>query len=344
MDTRKISKLAACGGCTAKLPPGMLKDSLSQIPKFSDPALLVGFDSSDDGAVYKLSDDIAIIKTLDFFPPMVDDPYLFGQIAAANALSDIYAMGGEVKVALNIVAFPENEDATVLAAILQGGAEKVMEAGGVLCGGHSISDATVKYGLSVTGVVHPNKIMKNNACRIGDRIILTKPLGVGLVTSAYRVGEAGPESFDIAVRQMTTLNKYAWEIARQYDVSSVTDVTGFGFLGHLNEMVDGERYSIIVDSTAVKYILEAERIAREFLLTSAGQKNRNFLEGKVKFDDVEDFMQEILFDPQTSGGLLIAVAEQDVTGLMAALGRLQLAACVVGEVVSRREVNIVCIN
>jgi len=341
MDIKTLSKLAACGGCTAKLPPGMLKDSLSKIPTFSDPHLLVGFDSSDDGAVYKLSDDIAIIQTLDFFPPMVDDPYLFGQIAAANALSDIYAMGGDVKVALNIVAFPENEDPGILAAILQGGAEKVKEAGGVLCGGHSINDATIKYGLSVTGVVHPDKIMQNNRCRIGDRIILTKPLGVGLVTSAFRVGEASHDSFNLALKSMLTLNKYAFEVARKYDISSLTDVTGFGFLGHLNEMVDAEKYSIQMSSTNINYIPEAKRLAREFLLTSAGQKNRNFLASDVQFEDVDDFMQEILFDPQTSGGLIIAVSAEDTKPLYAELEKLELAPCIVGEVVPRLAKNIV---
>jgi len=341
MNLKTISKLAACGGCTAKLPPGMLKDSLSNIPKFSDPNLLVGFDSSDDGAVYKLSDDIAIIQTLDFFPPMVDDPYLFGQIAAANALSDIYAMGGDVKVALNIVAFPENEDPGILAAILQGGAEKVKEAGGVLCGGHSINDATIKYGLSVTGVAHPDKIMQNNRCRIGDRIILTKPLGVGLVTSAFRAGEASCESYDLAVKSMLTLNRYAFEIAKKYDISSLTDVTGFGFLGHLNEMVAEDSYSIQISSTNVHFIPEAERLAREFLLTSAGQKNRNFLANSIQFENVDDFMQEILFDPQTSGGLIIAVSAEDTKPLFTELEKLELAPCIVGEVVPRLEKNIV---
>jgi len=339
MDIRTINKLAACGGCTSKLPPGMLKDSLSKIPKFDDPNLMVGFDSSDDGAVYKLSNDIAIINTLDFFPPMVDDPYLFGQIAAANALSDIYAMGGDVKVALNIVAFPEKEDPGILASILQGGGEKVKESGGVLCGGHSINDDTVKYGLSVTGVVHPDKIMYNNRCRIGDKIILTKPLGIGLVTSAFRVGEASRESFDLAIKSMVTLNKYAFEIAKKYEISSLTDVTGFGFLGHLNEMV--ANYSIKVSSANINFIPEAERLAREFLLTSAGQKNRNFLAGKVKFEGVEDFMQEILFDPQTSGGLLIAVSEKDTKPLLSELENLELAPSIVGEVVPELSANIV---
>jgi len=341
MNISNISKLAACGGCTAKLPPGMLRDSLTAIPKFVDPNLLVGFDSSDDGAVYILSDDIAIIQTLDFFPPVVDDPYMFGKIAAANALSDVFAMGGQVKVALNIVAFPENGEMGVLAEMLRGGAEKVLEAGGVLCGGHSISDATVKYGLSVTGVVHPNKILCNNRARIGDKIILTKPLGVGLVMAAWNVGEAGGDSYEAAVSSMQTLNKYAFDIAQQFDISSLTDVTGFGFLGHLNEMLDKKlSYTIAVDSMNVKFIPEAARLAQEFLLTSSGQKNRNFLNDEVVFNGVDDWLQEILYDPQTSGGLLIAVAEKDAVPLLDELSRLDLPSSVVGEVVPRLDMNI----
>lgn len=210
MDTRKLNKFTLCGGCIAKLPQGMLKEAVSSIPRFNDPNLLVGFDTSDDGAVYKLSDDLAIISTLDFFPPMVNDPYLFGKIAAANALSDIYAMGGEVKSALNIVCFPEEEDPAILGEILRGGVEKVLEAGGVLCGGHSINDKEPKYGLSVTGIVHPDKIMCNNRCEIGDRIILTKPLGVGMVTTSYKAGEASEESYRQAINSMQKLNKYAF--------------------------------------------------------------------------------------------------------------------------------------
>ena len=318
--------MAACGGCTAKLPPGMLRESLSNIPTFYDKNLLVGFDSSDDGAVYKLSDDIAMIKTLDFFPPMVSDPYVFGQIAATNALSDVYAMGGEVKVALNIVAFPENEDPGILAAILQGGAEKVKEAGGVLCGGHSISDATIKYGLSVTGIAHPDHVMYNNRCNIGDKIILTKPLGIGMVTSAYNAGAASQEAFDQAIQIMTTLNKHGIQNA-----SSMTDVTGFGFLGHLNEMVTPQ-YSIVINSQAVPFISEAAHLAQEFLLTAAGQKNRKFLHNQVQFENVPDYMQEILFDPQTSGGLLIAINPAHMPQA--------LASQVVGEVVPRLDTNI----
>ena len=340
MDIKKIMKLPACGGCVAKLPPGMLKDVVSKIPVFSDKNLLVGFDTSDDGAVYKLSNDIAIIQTLDFFTPMVDDPYIFGKIAATNALSDIYAMGGKVSVALNIVCFPEEDDPAILAAILQGGAEKVMEAEGVLCGGHSINDKDVKYGLSVTGVVHPNKYLRNNTCKKGDVIILSKPLGVGMVTASYRFGEVSNSDYDLALKSMQTLNKYAFEAANHYDLHAGTDVTGFGFLGHLNEMVN-DSYTIAVDSKNVKYIPGAMHLAEEFLITGGGQKNRKFLFDKVQFENISLPMQEILFDPQTSGGLLLSVPAKDVNGLMSELNDLEMPSCVVGEVRDRKKTNII---
>jgi len=340
MDTRKLNKFTSCGGCIAKLPQGLLKEAVSGIKRSDDPNLLVGFDTSDDGAVYKLSDDLALISTLDFFPPMVNDPYLFGEIAAANALSDIYAMGGKVVSALNIVCFPEGEDPAVLADILRGGADKVLEAGGVLCGGHSISDKEPKYGLSVTGLVHPEKIMYNNRCRIGDRLILTKPLGVGLVATSYKAGEASESSYLQAVDSMRKLNKYAFEIASRYRIHSCTDVTGFGFLGHLNEMVAPE-YSIQVDSSRVLYIEEAERLAAEYLITGGGAKNRNFLQDKVSLAGLPMPIEEILFDPQTSGGLLISVHPDDAEALLAALAALKPPSCLVGEVIPRQAHNII---
>ena len=341
MDLNKIMKLPACGGCVAKLPPGMLKDVVSQIPKFNDPNLLVGFDTSDDGAVYKLSDDIAIIQTLDFFTPMVDDPYVFGKIAATNALSDVWAMGGQVSVALNIVCFPEEDDPAILASILRGGAEKVMEAGGVLCGGHSINDKECKYGLSVTGVVHPDKYLRNNTCKKGDIIILTKPLGVGMVTASYRFGEVAESDYQMALKSMQTLNKYSFDVVRKYRLNAGTDVTGFGFLGHLNEMTD-DSYTIAVNSDAVKYIPGAYRLAEEFLTTGGAQKNRNFLGDKIRFESgVSRPMQEILLDPQTSGGMLYSVAPEDVNDVMKELNDLEMPSCVVGEVQERQDKNII---
>ena len=340
MDLRKLNKFTSCGGCIAKLPQGMLKEVISRIPKFSDPNLLVSFDTSDDGSVYKLTSDIAIINTLDFFPPMVNDPYLFGKIAAANALSDIYAMGGEVKTALNIVCFPEEEDPAILGEILRGGAEKVLEAGGVVCGGHSINDKEPKYGLSVTGIVHPDKIMYNNRCQIGDRVILTKPLGVGMVTTSYKAGAASEESYLEAINSMQRLNKYAFEIAKQFRIHSCTDVTGFGFLGHLNEMVTPE-YSIHAEAGKILYIKEAERLAGEYLITGGGTKNRKFLADKVDLLRLSMPMEEILFDPQTSGGLLISVHKDDADALLSALGGQDPACCMIGEVIPRADKNII---
>lgn len=328
------------GGCTAKLGPGILSRVLERIPKKYDENLLIGFESSDDASVYKLTDDIAMVQTLDFFPPMVDDPYTFGKIAAANALSDIYAMGGEVKTALNIVCFPEQMDLNILGDIIQGGSEKVEEAGGVLSGGHSIMDQDVKYGLSVTGIINPNKIYQNNGCKVGDKLILTKPLGVGIISTANRVGEASKEAMDKAIESMCTLNKYAAEIIRKYDVHACTDVTGFSLLGHLNEMVAGD-CSAIIDSTKVPYIKEARQYADEFLLTAAAQRNRNFLQDKVLFN-IDDFaMEEILFDPQTSGGLLIAVNPEDVEEIMKELETLSLPCGVIGEVVNQKQHKII---
>ena len=329
------------GGCTAKLGAGILSRVLERLPKGKqDPDLLIGFDSKDDAAVYRLSDDIAMVQTLDFFPPMVEDPYLFGQIAATNALSDIYAMGGEVKTALNIVCFPESMDLNILGEIMRGGSEKVIEAGGSLAGGHSIADAGVKYGLSVTGVVHPDKILANNAVKTGDVLILTKPLGVGIICTANRVQEASKEALDKAMKSMTTLNKYSAQCIRSFSVHGCTDVTGFGFLGHLHEMLDGQA-SCVIYADQVPIFEEALAYADEFLLTAAGQRNRNFAEGRVEFEDVEFAMEEILFDPQTSGGLLFSVAKEEADALMKELVKVTPEAKIVGEIVEKQDKEII---
>lgn len=335
-------KISFCngGGCTAKLGPGILSRVLERLPKGEpDPNLLIGYDSKDDAAVYKLTDDIAIVQTLDFFPPMVEDPYIFGKIAATNALSDIYAMGGEVKTALNIVCFPQEMDLNILGEIMRGGAEKVHEAGGSLSGGHSINDTGVKYGLSVTGVVNPNKIYPNDGGKVGDKLILTKKLGVGIINTAARVDEASREALDEAIESMTTLNMYAAKAAQKYDIHGCTDVTGFSFLGHLHEMMGG-KLSSIVYTEDIPYIKEAWKHADEFLLTAAAQRNRNHLENYVKFENTPFAMQEILFDPQTSGGLLIAVGAEEADSLLADLKALNLPAAVVGEIIEKTDVEI----
>ena len=328
------------GGCTAKLGAGVLSRVLEKLPKGpADENLLIGYDSKDDAAVYKISDETAIVQTLDFFPPMIDDPYLFGQIAATNAMSDVFAMGGQVKTALNIVCFPEEMDLNILGAIMQGGSEKVIEAGGLLAGGHSIADDGVKYGLSVTGVVNPEKIYANNAVKPGDVLVLTKKLGVGIICTAARIGEASESALNEAVASMTTLNKTAAEIAGKYNVHACTDVTGFSFLGHLHEMMDG-RLSCEVYTDSVPVMEDALKYADEFYLTAAAQKNRNHAGPFVKFEDIPFAMEEVLFDPQTSGGLLIAVDPADAESMVDEMQQAGLPAAAVGVIKEKTDIEI----
>ncbi len=322
------------GGCTAKLGAKALDRILSKLEKKSDPNLLVGFDSKDDGAVYKVNDDTAFVTTLDFFPPMVEDPYLFGQIAAANAVSDIYAMGGEVKTALNIVCFPENYDMNILGKILQGGNDKVIESGGVLVGGHSIADSDIKYGLSVTGLVNPNKIFRNDTPREGDKLILTKPLGVGIIMAANRVKAASEETVKKATDSMKTLNKYAAEILKKYEIHACTDVTGFGFAVHLTEMLT-DKFSAEIYFDSVPFFPECPGFIEEFYLTGAAQKNRNAVSEKMLFEGEDTFIkEEILYDAQTSGGLLTAVGENDAQSIIKEMNDNGIPARIVGSVVS----------
>ena len=335
-------KIVFCtgGGCTAKLGAGVLSRILENLPRGEqDPNLLVGYDSKDDAAVYRITDELAFVQTVDFFPPMVDDPYTFGQIAAANALSDIYAMGGEVKTALNLVCFPESMDLNVLGEILRGGAEKVAEAGGSLAGGHSIADTGVKYGLSVMGLVDPRRMTANDTGRPGDKLLLTKALGVGLICTANRVGEAAPDQMEGAIRSMTTLNKTAAEIAHKYEVHAATDVTGFSFLGHLHEMM-GDKLSCVIDAHAVPVLPGAWEAADACLYTAAGQRNRNHTGPFVRFENVPFPMEEILFDPQTSGGLLLAAAPQDAAALEQELRAAGLPAAIVGEILEKQTTEI----
>lgn len=339
-------KIVFCkgGGCTAKLGAGVLSRVLEKLPKGTeDPNLLIGYDSKDDAAVYKITEDVAIVQTLDFFPPMVEDPYTFGKIAAANALSDVYAMGGTVKTALNIVCFPETMDLNILGEIMRGGSEMVMEAGGILTGGHSIADSDVKYGLSVTGLIHPQHIYPNNQGRPGDKLILTKKLGVGIVCTANRVQQASKEAMDEAIASMTTLNKSASEISHKYEIHACTDVTGFGFLGHLHEMMDG-RLSCRIDADEIPVIESALDYADEFLLTAGGQKNRNFSGPYVSFDKVSFAMEEVLFDPQTSGGFLMAVRAEQARDLLDELQSCGFPAKIVGEILERKEKEIYVIG
>lgn len=389
------------GGCTAKLGPDILDRVLSRLPaQKRDPDLLVGFDTNDDAAVYRVSGDRAIVQTLDFFPPMVDDPYLFGQIAAANAMSDIWAMGGRPVTALNIVCFPQSWDLNILGKIMQGGAKKVAEAGASLCGGHSINDNDVKYGLSVTGLIDPARVLTNVGARAGDRLILTKPLGTGIVCTAGRVKAADPASMDEAIRSMTVLNKYAATVLSRYEVHACTDVTGFSLLGHLSEMLgmkrrasgsadaaDGGRQAAggrqtgqtdqtsdmtlpdstgqtagaglagnsnqtdhavqagsrnqsgssplgaVIHTSAVPHFKRVrEFVEEDFFITANGQRNRNHLGDLVEFRNTAFWQQELLFDPQTSGGLLAAVPNEIADEVLTEIKKLGLPCSLIGEV------------
>jgi selenide,water dikinase len=319
------------GGCGAKISPQELSGFLSNLSKNTDANLLVGFEAADDAAVYRLTDDVAIISTVDFFSPMVDDPYTFGKIAAANALSDIYAMGGEVLYALNLVCFPEQMDKNMLAEILAGGAAKLQEAGASLAGGHSIYDHEPKYGLAVTGRANPQKILQNHTAQVGDVLILTKGLGVGLIQSAVRGEVASKVAATAAIQSMERLNKYAAEQASHYPVHACTDVTGFGLLGHALEMA-GTEVTLVIDTEQLPLLPEAYQYAEAFLATAAGQRNREFVADKVELSAVLPALQEILFDPQTSGGLLLSVAPEASADCLAAIQQTDPVAAIIGEV------------
>ena len=287
----------------------------------TDENVLVGLDRADDAGVYKISDELALIQTVDFFTPIVDDPYWFGQIAAANALSDVYAMGGTPKTAMNLVAFPVKEMAlSVLRQIIQGGLDKLAEAGVVLIGGHSIEDKELKYGLSVTGIVHPARVLTKKNLRPGDRLVLTKPLGTGIINTAIKAGMASAELTDKATHLMASLNRTAAGIMSSFDVSACTDVTGFGLLGHLAEMVCGSGMSVRVFSMQVPLIPEALEFAAMGLIPAGAYKNREFRESMIEFaETVALSRQDVLVDPQTSGGLLISVDGHQADELVAAL-------------------------
>ena len=317
--------------------PEALSGLLSNLPSVEDKNLIVGFEKSDDAAVYKVAEDLALIQTLDFFMPMVEDPYIFGQIAASNSLSDVYAMGGEPKTAMNIVCFPEKMDIDILGEILRGGAEKIAEAGAVLSGGHTVHDDVIKYGLSVTGFVHPEKVMKNYGSKEGDVLILTKPLGTGIISTAHKIGEASQRAIDEVVLNMTTLNKYSMETIKKYPVTACTDITGFGFLGHAYEMADASEVTFDLHMELIPYIAEAKDYAKEFYITGGGQKNRVFAEKFVDMGDTPFWMQEILFDPQTSGGLLFSVGAEYADEIFTELNKLEIKSAIVGTVEARGE-------
>jgi len=293
------------------------------LPALNHDDVIVGTDTSDDAGVFRLRPELAIVNTVDFFTPIVDDPYAFGQIAAANALSDVYAMGGEPKTALNIVAFPKGKlDLALLAEILKGGAERVTAAGAVVIGGHSIIDPELKFGLAVTGVIHPNRVIRNVGVRPGDALVLTKPLGTGIVATALKQRAAAASTVRAAVRSMITLNAVASSVMRKFPVHACSDITGFGLLGHAHEMARGSNVTIVFESAQLPLLPGAVRLAEKGHVTGGSRRNRDYLQDKVEVrDSVEAGQVEVAFDPQTSGGLLIALPRSKAPTLVEALHR-----------------------
>ena len=311
----KLTKRAKCAGCGAKVGAGTLAQLLEGIKTHHDPNLLVGFDRSDDASVYKISDELALVQTVDFFPPIADDPYLFGQIAATNALSDVYAMGGEPKLALNLMCVPEKMPREAVHAMLRGGYDKVYEAGCLITGGHSIFDDEPKYGLAVTGFVHPDHVLTNSGAQPGDVLLFTKPIGIGVLTTAHKAGLTSEAAMDLAYRLMTTLNKAARDAMVKYRVHACTDVTGFGMLGHLYEMAQGSGLTATLWVDNVDFIPEAEELAKMGVLPEGMYRNRSFAQEAVDPGDTPLYRQDLLYDPQTAGGLLMAVHPDDAQAL-----------------------------
>ena len=338
----RLTKLAAHGGCAAKVAPGDLKQVLLQLPTMTDPNLMVGFDTSDDAAVYRINDELALIQTVDIFPPVVDDPFDYGRIAAANALSDVYAMGGEPKLALNVLCIPEDLDKAITLDILRGGQDRCLEAGAVICGGHSIKDKEPKYGLCVSGFADPSKILTNSGAKPGDCLILTKALGTGILNTAMKGDLIAPASAKAAIDSMATLNKRAAEIIKRFEVNAVTDVTGFGLVGHSYEMATGSGVTIVLESQWLPLLPEAYEMAQMGIVPAGAYGNRNWIDcGADTAGDVDLALTDIMFDPQTSGGLLAAVPEDEAQELLGALKDSIPTASIVGYVEEKQRKPII---
>jgi selenide, water dikinase len=312
MTAVKLTAQVKAGGCASKLSPKILDRVLARLPRQADENVLVGFDTADDAGIYRLGPELALVQTVDFFTPVVDDPYTFGAIAAANAVSDVYAMGGRPVTALSILAWPAAEDAGILEQILLGGAAKLQEADCVILGGHSVNDPEIKFGYAITGLVHPDRFKPNAGARPGDALLLTKRLGTGIISTALKRGIAREADVEAATAAMLTLNKAAAEAMAEFDVHGVTDVTGFGLLGHAREMAMASRVTLEIEAEKLRFLDGAVDYARAGALPGGLHNNRDFVsscvEGSSAFDD-------LLYDPQTSGGLLISLPEADAVRL-----------------------------
>lgn len=325
METEvKLTKLAGCAGCGAKVGAGTLSRLLEGFQTHCDPRLIVGYDKSDDASVYVLDENTALVQTTDFFPPIVDDPFLYGQIAAANALSDIYSMGGEPKLALNILCLPEKMDPSAVQEILRGGYAKAYEAGAIITGGHTIYGSEPIYGLAVSGFVRPDRVLTNSGAKPGDVLLLTKPLGIGILATAAKAELVTRPLLEKVNRQMAALNKTARDIMVNYPVHSCTDITGFGLLGHSYEMAQGSSCTLHLFTSQIPFHKEAYELAEMGFIPAGAYRNREYAEAGIQASgNVSRAMLDICYDPQTSGGLLIALPE---SAAKACLSRLQDAA------------------
>ena len=343
METEvKLTKLANCAGCGAKMGAGTLAKMLDGFKSHSDPRLIVGYDKSDDARVYVLDEHTALIQTTDFFPPIVDDPYLYGKIAATNALSDVYAMGGEPKLALNILCAAEGMADETIREILRGGYDAAYEAGAIITGGHTIKGAEPIYGLAVSGFVHPQKVLTNSNAKAGDVLILTKPLGVGIITTGAKAEMVENDVMDRIYAQMATLNKTARDIMIQYDVHSCTDVTGFALLGHSFEMAQGSNCTIHIEVGKVPFHAEALELASMGLIPAGAYRNREYAQSGVQVKgNISLAMQDILYDPQTSGGLLFALPAVEAEASLTALRRDIPNAAIIGYVTEKEDSYII---
>jgi len=332
----KLTKLAQCAGCGAKVGAGTLVRMLEGFKTHHDPRLIVGYDKSDDASVYVLDNQTAFVQTTDFFPPIVDDPYLYGQIAAANALSDIYAMGAEPKLALNILCLSKDMDAHTVQEILRGGYDKAYEAGVIITGGHTIQGAEPIYGLAVSGFMHPDRVLTNCGAKPGDILILTKPLGIGILTTAAKAELVDQDVLERIYRQMAALNKTARDIMVQYEVHCCTDVTGFALLGHCCEMAQGSACSIHLRAQDIPFHAEAYEMAQMGFIPAGAYRNRDFAQKHVCVKgEISRAMQDICYDPQTSGGLLMAISEKDASACLSHLRRYIPEAAIIGYVGNR---------
>ena len=332
----KLTKLASCAGCGAKVGAGTLCNLLEGFQTHYDANLLVGYDKSDDASVYRVSDELAIVQTTDFFPPIVDDPFMYGQIAGTNALSDVYAMGGEPKLALNIMCIPEKMEKATVQEILRGGYAKAYEAGAIITGGHTIHGAEPIYGLAVTGFVKPENVWTNSGAQPGDVLLLTKPLGVGILTTAAKAGLVEQELLDKLYVQMSTLNKYAHDVLVNYSVHACTDVTGFALLGHSLEMAQGSGVTVHLKAQAVPYHEEAYEMADMGFIPAGAYRNRDFAEAGVRVvGEVARALQDIFYDPQTSGGLLCAVPAAEAEACLAELRAVAPSTRIIGYVTEK---------